>query len=577
MRPSIPDASTCYRAVSSRDRRFDGVFYTAVTTTGIYCRPSCPARTPAPANVAFYPTAAAAQAAGFRACKRCLPDATPGSPSWDVQASTAGRAMRLIADGVVDREGVPGLAAHLGYTPRHLTRVLTAELGAGPLALARAGGAQTARSLIAATALSFGEIAFAGGFDSVRQFNDTIRAVYGTTPSELRGRRRDAGTVPSRTVATPLSATGREESRRGPRQRDEDQRAGSRSGQPAAAAPGTIRLRLAVRTPFHGSGLRRFLAPRALPGVEAVGDGWYARTLRLPYAPGTIRLELPDLPEPGTATVAVELALGDLRDIAAAVERAGRLLDADCDPLAVADALGPDPVLGPLLRRWPGLRLPGHVDGAEVAVRAVVGQQISVAGARTILGRLIQRYGEPLPGYVMCRPSSPTETGQHRAFADTIHATGRHRPVSAPDETAATPELTHLFPDAAALAALDPEDLPMPRARGRALIGLCRALASGELALDRGPDRQQTRERLLALPGIGDWTASYLAIRALGDPDAFMPTDLGTRQALARLGRDPRQAAALAENWRPWRSYAQTLLWQFILPDPEGTPDVARD
>lgn len=496
----IPDAATCYKAVSSRDRRFDGVFYTAVATTGIYCRPSCPARTPARPNVAFYPTAAAAQAAGYRACKRCLPDATPGSPLWDVHASTAGRAMRLISDGVVDREGVGGLASRLGYTPRHLSRVLTTELGAGPLALARARRAQTARTLIDATALGFAEIAFAAGFDSVRQFNDTVREVYGTTPTQLRGRR------------------------------------GRR-----AATPGTIRLRLAVRTPFHGSGLLRFLRLRALPGVEATGDGWYARTLRLPHGPGTIRLELPDLPQAGAATVGVDLTLGDLRDIAAAVERTGRLLDADCDPVAITAALGPDPLLGPLLERWPGLRLPGHVDGAEVAVRAIVGQQISVAGARTVLGRLVRQYGEPLP-------ASPPPT----------------------------PDLTHLFPTPQALAALAPDDLPMPRARGRALVGLCRALADGDLALDRGPDRHRTLAALLALPGIGDWTASYLAIRALGDPDAFMPTDLGTRQALTRLGCDPGRAATLAEDWRPWRSYAQSLLWQVLL-DPEGFPHVARD
>lgn len=548
----IPDAATCYKAVSSRDRRFDGVFYTAVATTGIYCRPSCPARTPAPANVAFYPTAAAAQAAGYRACKRCIPDATPGSPQWDVHATTAGRAMRLIADGVVDREGVGGLASRLGYTPRHLTRVLTTELGAGPLALARARRAQTARSLIDATSLSFTEIAFAAGFDSVRQFNDTVRTVYATTPTRLRGGR----------------------------------------GRPATA-PGSITLRLAVRTPFHGSSLLRFLGPRAVPGVEVVGDDWYARTLRLPHAPGTIRLRLPDLPDPGTATIPVELALGDLRDIAAAVERAGRLLDADCDPIAVAAALGPDPLLGPLLRRWPGLRLPGHVDGAEVAVRAIVGQQISVAGARTVLGRLVQQYGDPLPvggkapagqgngvDLTSTQPAlSGTESGQSGLGAVIRHAGGRNHPVSArpPAPEALAPiGLTHLFPAPAALAGLEPGDLPMPRARGRALIGLCQALADRRLAVDRGPDRHLTRTKLLALPGVGDWTASYLAIRALGDPDAFLPTDLGTRHALTRLGADPHRAADLAESWRPWRSYAQALLWNVLL-DPEGFPHVARD
>ena len=548
---AIPDAPTCYRAVSSRDRRFDGVFYTAVATTGIYCRPSCPARTPAPANVSFYPTSAAAQAAGYRACKRCLPDATPGSPAWDVQATTAGRAMRLIADGVVDRHGVPGLAARLGYTSRHLTRLLTAELGAGPLALARARRAQTARTLIDATDLSFGEIAFAAGFDSVRQFNDTIRAVYGTTPTDLRGRRRPAATT----------------------------RAGKTAQHISTAPPATISLRLAVRTPFHGSSLLRFLAPRALPGVEAIGDGWYARTLHLPHAPGAFRVELPDLSEPGTATIPIELVLGDLRDIAAAVERTGRLLDADCDPLAVAEALAPDPLIGPLLRRWPGLRLPGHVDGAEVAVRAIVGQQISVAGARTILTRLVHQYGEPLTPTAQPGEARGGQSSTEASVPRTEHVTSRP-PASWDSEDSSARSrwagLTHLFPSPARLAAVDPDDLPMPKARGRALIGLCRALAEGELALDRGPDRAQTRARLLALPGIGDWTASYLAIRALGDPDAFMPTDLGTRHALARLGHDPAQAAPLAEAWRPWRSYAQSLLWQVLL-DPEGSADVARD
>lgn len=552
MSRTIPDAATCYKAVSSRDRRFDGVFYTAVATTGIYCRPSCPARTPAQVNVSFYPTAAAAQAAGYRACKRCIPDATPGSPQWDVQATTAGRAMRLISDGVVDREGVPGLAARLGYTPRHLTRVLTTELGAGPLALARARRAQTARTLIDATGLSFGEVAFAAGFDSVRQFNDTIRAVYDTTPTQLRGR----------------------------------------SGHPTTA-PGTIRLRLAVRTPFHGSSLLRFLGPRALPGIEAIGEDWYARTLRLPHAPGTIRLELPDLPDVGTATIPVELTLGDLRDISAAVERARRLLDADCDPVAVASALGPDRVLGPLLRRWPGLRVPGHVDGTEVAVRAIVGQQISVTGARTILSRLIQRYGERLdaeaeqrgtPSTLARSPSLTTGGGLAEVGRPlTTHArqVGTHESARGLDERREEPEfrdrprLTHLFPSPAALTAVDPADLPMPKARARALIGLCQALVDGDLALDRGPDRQLTRERLLALPGIGDWTASYIALRALGDPDAFMATDLGTRQALIGLGHDPSRAASLAESWRPWRSYAQSLLWNVLL-DPEGIPHVAR-
>ncbi|WP_286674364.1 DNA-3-methyladenine glycosylase 2 [Nocardioides sp. LMS-CY] len=477
------DPESCYRAVKSRDRRFDGVFYTAVRTTGIYCRPSCPARTPALHNITFHPSAASAQAAGYRACKRCLPDATPGSPDWDVAATAAGRAMRLIADGVVDREGVEGLADRVGYTSRHLGRILTAELGAGPLALARARRAQTARVLIETSDLTYADIAFAAGFSSVRQFNDTIREVYDSSPTDLRGRR---------------------------------------GGRPAT---GVVTMRLAVRTPYSGRALLDFLALRAVPGVEAAGEGWYARTLVLPRGTGTVRLELPDeLESNRTAFVTATFALEDLRDTSAATERVRRLLDADCDPVAVADAFAGDPVIGPLVREWPGLRVPGHVDGHEIAVRAVLGQQVSVAGARTTAERLVAEHGRPLA-----------------------------RPVDG---------LTHLFPDAATLAGLDPEDLPMPRARGRALIELCAALADGTIALDRGPDRDDVRRALLAIPGIGPWTADYVALRALGHPDVFLPTDVGIRNALRSLGRDPVEAVGLAEGWRPWRSYAQMYLWQ---------------
>jgi AraC family transcriptional regulator of adaptative response / DNA-3-methyladenine glycosylase II len=489
------DPESCYRAVKSRDRRFDGVFYTAVRTTGIYCRPSCPARTPAFHNVTFHPSAASAQAVGYRACKRCLPDATPGSPDWDVVATAAGRAMRLIADGVVDREGVEGLAHRVGYTPRHLTRILTTELGAGPLALARARRAQTARILIETTDLTYADIAFASGFSSVRQFNDTIREVYASSPTQLRGRR---------------------------------------GGRPAT---GTVTMRLAVRTPYDGRALHAFLALRAVPGVEVADPGWYARTLALPHGTGTVRLELPTVAEPGqTAFAIATFDLEDLRDTTAATERVRRLLDADCDPVAVADAFAGDPVIGPLVRQRPGLRVPGHVDGHEVAVRAVLGQQVSVAGARTIAGRLAAAHGRPV--------------------ATTVEG------------------LTHLFPDAATIAALDPQQLPMPRSRGRALVALSTALTTGDLALDRGPDRDDVRRRLVELPGIGPWTADYVAMRALGHPDVFLPTDIGTRDALVRLGRDPTSAAELAEAWAPWRTYAQLHLWQSLTPEPENEPDL---
>jgi AraC family transcriptional regulator, regulatory protein of adaptative response / DNA-3-methyladenine glycosylase II len=488
------DPESCYRAVKARDRRFDGIFCTAVRTTGIYCRPSCPARTPAAANVSFHPSPAAAQAAGYRACKRCLPDATPGSPDWDVAADVAGRAMRLISDGVVDREGVDGLAHRLGYTTRHLGRVLSAELGAGPLALARARRAQTARVLVETTDLAFADVAFAAGFASVRQFNDTVREVYAASPTELRGRR-------------------------GAR------RTGPRHG----GGHAVLSLRLAVRTPFAGRALLAFLAYHLVPGVEVAGPGWYARTLDLPHGPGTVRVDLDDAHETGrTAFVTATFELEDLRDTTAAVERARRLLDADCDPLAVAEHFAGDPVVGPLVHAHPGLRLPGQVDGDETAVRTVIGQQVSVTGARTVTGRIVERHG-------------------HRV--DTR-----------------TPGLTHLFPRAVDLAGADPETLPMPRARGRALVGLCGALAEGAIVLDRGTDRDAVRDAMLALPGIGPWTADYVAMRALAHPDVFLPTDIGVRNALRGLGHDPPATIARAADWRPWRSYALMHLWNTLMP-----------
>ena len=443
------------------------MFYTAVRTTGIYCRPSCPARTPAPGNVTFHPTAASAHAAGFRACKRCLPDATPGSPEWDVAADVAGRAMRLIADGLVDREGVDGLARRVGYTPRHLGRLLTQELGAGPLALARARRAQSARVLIETTDLPLTDVAFAAGFASVRQFNETLREIYASSPSELRGRRT-----------------------------------GARSA-------GAVTMRLPVRTPFAGRRMLDFLAYHLVPGVEVAGPGWYARTLDLPHGSGTVRLELADLPDTsdraggGTGFVTAEFRLEDLRDTAAASERVRRLLDADCDPRAVDDHLAADPVLGDLVRATPGLRVPGQVDGDETAIRTVIGQQVSVTGARTVAGRLVAEHGRPVESDV--------------------------------------PGLTHLFPDAATLAAADPTTLPMPRARGRALVGLAAALADGRVLLDRGPDRDDVRRALLELPGIGPWTADYVAMRALGHPDVFLPTDLAVRRLLAGLATPGRR------------------------------------
>ena len=500
------DGERCYRAVSSRDRRFDGFFVTAVRTTGVYCRPSCPARTPARRNVDFLPTAAAAHQAGYRACKRCVPDAAPGSPGWDVSADLAGRAMRLVQDGVVDREGVEGLASRLGYSSRQLNRLLRGELGAGPLDLARARRARHARSLLVETDLPAASIAFASGFGSVRQFNDTVRTVFGLTPGELRGAQHGRAARRSGRASSSLAEDG---------------------------GGGRVTVHLPVRSPFAADVLLQFLAVRALPGTEVVHGGVYARTLRLPHGVGTAEIDLAVSPDParGHVTIPVQFVLSDLRDLPAAVERTRRVLDADCDPVAVDEVLGADPWLAGSVAAHPGMRVPGHVDGHEMAVRAVLGQQVSEAAARALAARLVLLAGEPI--------ASPV------------------------------PGLTHLFPTPEAVAEVEGAEMPMPRGRVRTLRQLSAAVAAGELRLDRGEDRGDVRARLLALPGVGPWTAGYLAMRALGDPDCFLPGDTGTRDALRLLGVDARRptgasardAEQLAQRWRPWRSYAQVRLW----------------
>lgn len=505
------DFESCYRAVQSHDPRFDGWFFVAVTTTGVYCRPSCPAVTPKANHVAFYPSAAACQKAGYRACRRCRPDATPGSPEWNNRGDVVGRAMRLIADGVVDREGVAGLASRLGYSARQLQRQLVAEVGAGPLALARSQRAQVARLLLETTDLPCGEVAFAAGFGSIRQFNDTIRAIYALSPTAVRGNRRPAG---------------RATAGRGP---------GSGSGVAGAGrAPwsvgrlGQINLRLAYRAPFFGAGLLAFLGQRAIAGVEQWDGHEYRRTLSLPHGAGLVAVS------EDAGFIRCRLALGDLRDLGTAVQRTRRLLDLDADPVAIAEHLGRDPRLAPAVAAVPGRRVPGAVDGAEMALRAVLGQQISVAGARTLAGRLATRYGDQVAG-----PSEPGPGG--------------------PDDGSPP----RLFPRSEVIAALDPASLSMPAARGRTLVALAGELAEGRIVIDPGADREEVRRRLVALPGIGPWTADYVALRGLGDPDAFLPSDLGVRRALVALGAEPGDASRLAERWRPWRGYALQYLWDY--------------
>ncbi len=351
----MTDEDSRYEAVRSRDARFDGVFFFAVETTGIYCRPSCPAVTPKRAHVRFFPTAAAAQGAGFRACRRCRPDAVPGSAEWNVRADVVGRAMRLIADGVVDREGVAGLAARLGYSARQVQRQLTAELGAGPVALARAQRAHTARVLLQTTGLPVTEIAFAAGFASVRQFNDTVRAVYATTPTGLRA-------------------------------------AAPRKGRPRPGAPTAgVPLRLAHRGPYQARPLFDLLEREAVPGVEEVtgtpGARTYRRTLRLPYGTGIAAVEERARTGPG-GWLDARVHLTDLRDLTTAVQRLRRLFDLDADPYAVDERLGADARLAPLVAARPGLRSPGAADPDEVAVRALVG--------RDTAAELVRRYGKRL-------------------------------------------------------------------------------------------------------------------------------------------------------------------------------------
>ncbi|SCF13746.1 DNA-3-methyladenine glycosylase 2 family protein [Micromonospora mirobrigensis] len=499
------DFERCYRAVDSRDQRFDGWFYTGVTSTGIYCRPSCPAMTPKRRNVRFFPSAAAAQGAGLRACRRCRPDAAPGSPQWDVRADVVGRAMRLIADGTVDRDGVPGLAQRLGYTERHLHRMLHAELGAGPLALARAQRAQTARTLIETTAMGMAEIAFAAGFGSVRQFNDTVREVYGVPPSELR------------------TARGR---------------------RPAAGGAGTITLRLAYRPPLHADALLDFLAVRALPGVEEVRDGTYRRGLRLPHGTGEAALT------PADGHVAATLRLTDMRDLAPAVARCRRLLDLDADPEAVDATLATDPTLAAQVTADPGIRLPRAVDGFEMALRAITTQQVSLASARSTLSHLLTH----LP--------TPSALVDHEVDGD-VDLQNRRKLHDQREPSARAGGLRG-FPSAAEVLGVADDGFRMPVGRRETIRGLARAVAAGEVDLDGAGDRAETVRRLTALPGIGPWTAGYIAMRALGDPDVLLATDLAVRRGARALGLPdhPSTLDTYADRWRPWRSYATIRLWR---------------
>lgn len=542
--PTHPLFAERYRAIDARDARFDGQFFTAVSSTGVYCRPSCPARTPKPENVTFYLTSAAAQEAGYRACRRCLPEATPGTPEWDLRRDLAARAMRLVTDGVVDREGVDGLAARLGYTVRHVHRVLVAELGAGPLPLARARRAQSARALLVGSDLPVAQVAFAAGFGSVRQLNDTVRAVFDASPSELRRRLRTraAGRAPApRAALAPRAAVAH------PSDVDAQVR---------------LDVELPVRHPFDAAGVFRFLAARAVAGVETadVSDPdrlRYARTLALPGGPAAVEIVATRADARRAAGARPRAAAGDavwrltahlelrtLADVAPAVARIRRMLDLDADPVAVDAALGTDPALAQLVARTPGIRVPGAADPHELVVRAIVGQQISVAAARTHLSRLAAHAGTP--------------------YSSTI------------------PGLTQLFPTAEQIVAhvpeppadtpLDPDRLlRLPGQSVRAVLATARTLAGGELDVHIGADAETMRAALLARPRIGEWTACYIVMRVLGDPDVWLAGDVALVAGARTVGMlDPdlgraashRALAAHSSRWAPWRSYAVMHLWQ---------------
>ncbi|MEV0245159.1 Ada metal-binding domain-containing protein [Nocardia sp. NPDC050712] len=507
------DFERCYRAVSTRDSRFDGQFFTAVRTTGIYCRPSCPAITPKPTNVSFLPTAAAAQQAGFRACRRCLPDAAPGSPLWNTRADLAARAMRLIGDGVIERGGVPALAATLGYSQRQLTRVLTTELGAGPLALARAHRAHTARLLIQTTEMPMSDIAFAAGFASIRQFNDTVREVFAVSPTVMR-------------------TEARQRARR----------------EPVPSTNGALTLRLPYREPLDRAWLEWFLSAHVTPGMELWEDRAYTRALRTPHGHAIARLSFQ------SDHVRAEIALHDMRDLAPTVGRLRHLLDLDADPVGIDEVLGVRPAetvaeltvdglpdagaagaadsvprpLEPVRPLFsPGIRVPGCLDGPELLLRTMIGQQISVSAAATHTARLVQALGEPIAG-----------------------------------------PLPRLFPTPAVVAEHGAEVLTGPAKRVRSIIGAATALAGGELQLHQGRTAAELRRDLLALDGVGPWTADYVTMRLLADPDILLDTDLVVRQGATLLGLDLTDTA----RYGPWRSYLSMHLWKAALADRAAAP-----
>jgi len=480
------DGDVCYTALLARDPRFDGRFFVGVASTGVFCRPVCPARTPHRENCTFYRCAAAAQDAGFRPCLRCRPETAPGTPAWQGTHATVARALRLIEDGALDHAATDALAARLGVGERHLRRLFEQHLGASPAAVARTRRLLFARTLLTTTELPVSQVALAAGFGSLRRFNASFREVYGVTPRALRSRAR-----------------------------------GTRAE--------ALELRLSYRPPFDWEALLAFLDLRAIPGVEQVDleAGTYTRTIALGDAVGWLEARH----DPARGKLVANVHLSDPAPAIRVAERLGRLFDLGCEPDAIESHLENDPLLRGVLRKRPGLRLPGAFCGFELAVRVVLGQQVSVRGASTIAGRLVAAHGEPIDDEGLA-----------------VRLGGR------------TPRA---FPKPEVLASADLTGIGMPGARGRAVCALARAVVDGRLDLEGGADPAEARAALEALPGLGPWTASVIAMRALGEPDAFPESDLGLLRAAAGSGErlTPAALRKRAESWRPWRAYAAIALW----------------
>jgi len=476
----------------AKDARFDGRFFVGVTTTRIYCRPVCPVPPPKVENARFFPSAAAAGEAGFRPCLRCRPETAVGTPAWHGTSATVTRALRMIADGAIDRGGVEDLAAPLGVTSRHLARLFMQHVGASPLAVARTRRLHFAKRLIDDSDLSMSEVALSAGFGSVRTFNAVFRKTYGKTPTQLRGKA--------------ASVTVNE---------------------------GDVELVLSCRSPFEWRGLIGFLGARATPGVERVVSDSYERTIGIAGMSGSIAVR-PSCEHPDRLRLKVRFP--DPTELLRIAERVRRIFDVDADVAEITRHLGKDPLLAAEVRARPGLRVPGAWDGFELAVRAILGQQVSVKAATTLAGRLARTIGEPL-----ARPSRG---------------------------------LSHLFPTAERLAAADLSTLGLTRARAATLVNLSRAVLDGAVLFGAGVDPVQGVRRLMEVRGIGAWTAQYVAMRAFGDPDAFPAGDLGLLRAAGRDGSalSSAELSRCAEGWRPWRAYAAMHLWNLHGKIATGAP-----